>query len=149
MILRLLPLRRPVPPPDGFVIVGLLASCHLRNTLFMSLGIPSRMTVETGTKGLSSMPAARMANSCANSSALWKEAYCGCARAPTIIYSSKKASSTNMPVWSRSRWEKGESSMICKVDVSDQLTSSPMLGLQLTCRFAEASERKSLQQYLS
>ena len=74
--------------------VGDSASRHLRKTLFKSRGMPSSTTVEMGTKGRSSMPAARMAYSCAKSSALWNEAYWDCARAPTMTYISKKASRT-------------------------------------------------------
>ena len=86
----------PVPTPELGMTVGLSASRHLRKTLFRSRGMPSSTTVETGTNGRSSMPAARIAYSCAKSSALWNEAYCACdcARAPTTTYISKKASST-------------------------------------------------------
>ena len=66
--------------------VGLAASLHLRNTLLRSRGMPSSTTVEMGTKGLSSMPAARMAYSCAKSSALRNAAYWCCERAPTMMY---------------------------------------------------------------
>lgn len=54
----------PDPPLLGSTIrVGLMSSRHLRKQLLKSLGIPSSTTVETGTKGRSSMPAARMAYS--------------------------------------------------------------------------------------
>lgn len=69
-ILRLLALFRvdglpPVLPPDdgGSILVGLRSSLHFRKQLLRSRGIPSITTVETGTNGRSSMPAARMAYS--------------------------------------------------------------------------------------
>ncbi len=90
-ILRLRPLFN---PGFIFVIVGLRESCHLRKTLFISRGMPSSTTVETGTNGLSSMLDAKIAYSCAKSSALWNDAYWDCARDPTTMYNSKKASIT-------------------------------------------------------
>lgn len=54
----------PDPPVLGCTIrVGPMSSRHLRKQLLKSRGMPSSTTVETGTKGRSSMPAARMAYS--------------------------------------------------------------------------------------
>lgn len=88
-----------IGPPDdvpllGTIRVGLMSSRHLRKQLLKSLGIPSSTTVETGTNGRSSMPAARIAYSWAKSSALWKDGYSFWASPPTMMYISKKASST-------------------------------------------------------
>lgn len=71
MTLRLLALfRGDVPPPEppppddgGSILVGLRSSLHFRKQLLRSRGIPSITTVETGTNGRSSMPAASMAYS--------------------------------------------------------------------------------------
>lgn len=73
--LKLRPLFKPLLPCHSFslTMVGLTFSSHFLKQRFRSLGTPSSTTVETGTKGRSSMPAARMAYSCAKLSALAKE----------------------------------------------------------------------------
>ena len=101
--LRLRPLCRLL----GCIIVGARDSLHFRNTLFISFGIPAMTTDEKGTIGRSSIPAARIPNSLANIRALWKASYCDCAREPTMIYISKKASKTKILDGERSACEKG------------------------------------------
>jgi len=81
--LKLLPLCSGVPV--GPINVGDKLSFHFRKTLFISFGIPSITTVDTGTNGRSSIPAARIPYSWEKISALWNAAYCDCALNPTMI----------------------------------------------------------------
>lgn len=70
-------------PIEFFVLIFLPS--HFLNTIFISLGAPSRTTVLTGTKGRSSSDAARIPYSCAKRRAVWNSEGLVLACAPTRL----------------------------------------------------------------
>ena len=89
-------IRRLLPRPNFPLIkapAGTIESSQCLNTAFMSRGTPSSTTVVTGTNGRSSADAARMPYSCANNSAVPKDADWDLESAPTILTKVWSASS--------------------------------------------------------